>query len=345
MIKIFTKPLKKLGVKAKGKLDKVPTDPSQLVLKALGIPSLTEYNDDVECFYNDLNDEQIVFRIRLTKINKSKGNSQKVLDQEDNIYIIKSFQENLLNNIVLRGINGIEKVIPRKIQKQLIYNQDTGDYDKEDVCVLDTIGSNLESILGLDYIDTTKTYSNNVIEMKELLGIEAARSILLSEITGLFEEVGLNFRHLGLLCDVMTRGGRLMSIDRYGINKNDIGPLAKASFEETEKILLKAALFSEVDPVTGVSANIMTGQPIRGGTAFSQIMLDEAAMLRVQKGLPQSVVENEENDLTEEEINAMLHKGESNELCNDTALRANMIVPNVEQRNEEEELDMVLNVY
>jgi hypothetical protein len=89
----------------------------------------------------------------------------------------------------------------------------------------------------------------------------------------------------------------------------------------------------------------MTGQPIRGGTAFSQIMLDEAAMLRVQKGLPQSVVENEENDLTEEEINAMLHKGESNELCNDTALRANMIVPNVEQRDEEEELDMVLNVY
>jgi hypothetical protein len=47
MIKAFTKPLKKLGVKAKGKLDKVPTDPSQLVLKALGIPSLTEYNDDV----------------------------------------------------------------------------------------------------------------------------------------------------------------------------------------------------------------------------------------------------------------------------------------------------------
>jgi DNA-directed RNA polymerase II subunit RPB1 len=194
-------------------------------------------------------------------------------------------------------------------------------------------------------VDGRKLLSTHVWDIYENLGIEATRQVLLNEISELFEEAGVNFRHLGLLCDVMTRAGRLMSVDRYGINKNDIGPLAKASFEETEKILLKAALFSEVDPITGVSANIMTGQPIRGGTAFSQIMLDEAAMLRVQKGLPQSVVENEENELTEEEINAMLHKGESNELCNDTALRANMIVPNVEQRDDEEELDMVLNVY
>jgi hypothetical protein len=74
-----------------------------------------------------------------------------------------------------------------------------------------------------------------------------------------------------------------MSIDRYGINKNDIGTLAKASFEETEKILLKAALFGEMDPVTGVSANIMMGQPIRGGTAFSQIMMDDQVLTQLLK--------------------------------------------------------------
>lgn len=123
------------------------------------------------------------------------------------------------------------------------------------------------------FVDGTKVYSTNVWDIYEVLGIEATRSILFNEINGLFESVGVNYRHLCLLCDVMTRSGRLMSIDRYGINKNDIGTLAKASFEETEKILLKAALFGEVDPVTGVSANIMMGQPIRGGTAFSQILL------------------------------------------------------------------------
>jgi len=256
---------------------------------------------------------------------------------------MKKLQNNLLNNIIIRGVPAIKAVTYRKIND---FKEAEGeDYKPVEEYVLDTDGSNILEVITHPMVDAHRVYTTDVYDVLSLLGIEAARSILLSEITGLFEEVGLNFRHLGLLCDVMTRGGRLMSIDRYGINKNDIGPLAKASFEETEKILLKAALFSEVDPVTGVSANIMTGQPIRGGTAFSQIMLDESALMRVQKGMPQSVVEGEEDELTEEEINAMLHKGESNELCNDTALRANMIVPKVEERDDEEELDMVLNVY
>ena len=136
-----------------------------------------------------------------------------------------------------------------------------------------------------------------------------------------------------------------MSIDRYGINKNDIGPLAKASFEETEKILLKAALFSEVDPITGVSANIMTGQPIRGGTAFSQIMLDEAKLMGLQdlKDLPPNEEEVEDVELTKEEKDALKSEGEQNQLCNDTVLHVNMIVPGVDLR-EDDELDMVLTV-
>jgi DNA-directed RNA polymerase beta' subunit len=130
-------------------------------------------------------------------------------------------------------------------------------------------------------VDGTRLYSTNVWDVYEMLGIEATRAILFNEINGLFESVGVNYRHLCLLCDVMTRFGKLMSIDRYGINKNDIGTLAKASFEETEKILLKAALFGEVDPVTGVSANIMMGQPIRGGTAFSQVLLDDQMLQKL----------------------------------------------------------------
>jgi DNA-directed RNA polymerase II subunit RPB1 len=89
-----------------------------------------------------------------------------------------------------------------------------------------------------------------------------------------------------------------MSIDRYGINKNDIGPIAKMSFEETEKITLKAALFGEVDPVTGVSANIMTGQPFRGGTAFSQILLDESALQQLAAGLED---DDDEDDAKEDD--------------------------------------------
>ena len=87
-----------------------------------------------------------------------------------------------------------------------------------------------------------------------------------------------------------------MSADRYGINKNDIGPLAKMSFEETEKIVQKASIFGEMDSVTGVSANIMMGQVIRGGTAYSQILLDEQALARLSEGLPPVPVDEEEQD-------------------------------------------------
>jgi DNA-directed RNA polymerase II subunit RPB1 len=87
-----------------------------------------------------------------------------------------------------------------------------------------------------------------------------------------------------------------MSADRYGINKNDIGPIAKMSFEETSKITMKAALFGEVDPVTGVSANVMTGQPFRGGTAFSQILLDEMMAARLGEGLGEEVLDDEQEE-------------------------------------------------
>jgi hypothetical protein len=159
----------------------------------------------------------------------------------------------------------------------------------------------------------------------------------------LFADAGVNYRHLGLLIDSMTRNGRLMSVDRYGINKNNIGPLAKASFEETEKILLRAALFGEMDPVTGVSAKIMTGQPMRGGTTFSQLLLDEAAFMRLQKGLPpvadaqeEDVEELDDDDIAEELAAA------TDDKCNAVRLRMNTVMPDGDV--DLEEPDVVFNV-
>ena len=144
-------------------------------------------------------------------------------------------------------------------------------------------------------VDATKLYTTNVYDILDILGLEAARAILLNELQPIFGAVGVNIRHMGILCDWITRTGRLMSIDRNGINKNDIGPLAKMSFEETSKIVLKAALFGEVDPVTGVSANIMTGQPFRGGTAFSQILLDDTVFEQFTNDM--EVVPEEEGEV------------------------------------------------
>jgi DNA-directed RNA polymerase II subunit RPB1 len=104
-----------------------------------------------------------------------------------------------------------------------------------------------------------------------------------------------------------------MSVDRYGINKNNIGPLAKASFEQTEDIMLRAALYGELDPITGVSANIMTGQPIRGGTSFSQILLDEDAMVKYTMDAPDDNrfdPASGDGPLTEEQLDDVIYKKE-----------------------------------
>jgi DNA-directed RNA polymerase II subunit RPB1 len=201
-----------------------------------------------------------------------------------------------------------------------------GKYEPVEQYVLDTDGSNFIKVMNHPTVDGTKLYSTNVWDIYEVLGIEATRAVLFNEINGLFESVGVNYRHLCLLCDVMTRFGKLMSIDRYGINKNDIGTLAKASFEETEKILLKAALFGEVDPVTGVSANIMMGQAIRGGTAFSQILLDDQMLPQLLADIDlekHRLEEEDEGDLSRFDETGM----QLMDPCSKTQFQMNMILP------------------
>ena len=84
----------------------------------------------------------------------------------------------------------------------------------------------------------------------------------------------VNHRHIALLVDTMTCKGYLLSVDRHGINRSDIGPLAKCSFEETADILIKAGVFGEVDKINGVSANIMLGQIANCGTGDTKVLID-----------------------------------------------------------------------
>ena len=227
-----------------------------------------QLENNVNVVYSDYNSEKLVMRIRIPPTDAKDTASN--LDDFTNL---KKFQNKLLNNIVIRGLPGIKAVTFRNDKNAV--ESVNGKYEKVEQYVLDTDGSNFIKVMNHPAVDGTRLYSTNVWDVYEVLGIEATRAVLFHEINGLFDTVGVNYRHLCLLCDVMTRFGRLISIDRYGIKKNDVGTLAKASFEETQNILLKAALYGEVDPVTGVSANIMMGQPIRGGTAFSQILLDD----------------------------------------------------------------------
>ena len=235
------------------------------------------YRDQVSCVFSDYNADKLVFRLRMVNMlgGKKKGASkQNPLDQSDEIYLLKNFQDQLLNNLVLRGVKDIARVIPRKITDTLV--EEDGTYEKKETWVLDTVGTNLLKLLALDYIDANRTFTNDIQETYRVLGIEAARQAIFNEISEVieFDSTYINYHHLSVLCDRMTCNDNMVSIFRHGINNDDIGPIAKASFEETPEMFLRAARHAELDPMRGVSANVMCGQEGYFGTSAFQVVLD-----------------------------------------------------------------------
>ena len=246
------------------------------------------YGKEISCVYSDYNMDKLVFRIRMNSSifkkasKKTKGVLQS-LDQSDEIYLLKNFQDTLLNNIVLRGVNGIENVAPRKLQNMVV--KDESKYVKKDVWILDTTGTNLLETLALDYIDNTRTYSNDIKEIFDVLGIEAARQVIYNEFVDVmeFSDVYINYHHLSLLCDRMTCTQNMVSIFRSGILNDDIGPIAKGTFEVHTEVFLDAARHGEFDQMRGVSANVMCGQHGIYGTNAFNVVLDIKEMMKLSE--------------------------------------------------------------
>ena len=255
-----------------------------------------------------------------------KTNKQNPLDQSDHIYMIKSFQDQLLNNIVLRGVKGIKKVMVRKIKNTLVKSE--GVYTKKDSWVLDTMGTNLVHMLGLDYIDSKRTVSNDIQEVYRAFGIEAARQAIFNELAEVFDDSPINYHHVSLLCDRMTVSSSMISIFRHGINSDDIGPLAKASFEETPEMFLKAARHAELDPMRGISANVMCGQEGYYGTSAFQVLVNMDEMMKQDAVDYRHVDANEE---IEEAFKANASVGLDTDKCGIPKLAIQSCVDNVKK--------------
>lgn len=248
------------------------------------------YDKYIDCVYSDDNADEAIFRIKLT------DSALKDIDPNDEIAAVKAMEHNIVYQAILKGYNGLKKVSLNK-KKYDKYNDETFKFDKVVEWVLDTDGTNLMNILANPNIDSTRTISNDIREIYDTLGIEAARTALYNELINVTSEGSMNYRHLSLLIDTMTNKGQLMSIDRHGINRGDIGPLAKSSFEETTDMLINASIFSEYDNVNGVSANVMLGQQPPCGTGDCQILLDEEHMMELIKDLKPIDISKIDNDL------------------------------------------------
>lgn len=230
----------------------------------------------VQCVFSDYNDTNLVFRVRMQDFHGAKADprDRKGLDQSDEFCALKQAHDTMLNEVVLRGVDGIRKAIPRKLNTMTVPVD--GKHAQKDVWVVDTTGTNMLDVLGLPYIDARRTVSNDIREVLAVLGIEAARQTILNELIEVmeFNDVYIDRHHTGLTADHMTYSRNLVAIFRNGINKDNIGPIAKTTFEMHTEMFLHAAKHAELDNMRGISANVMCGQHGFFGTHAFQLHLD-----------------------------------------------------------------------
>ncbi len=172
-------------------------------------------------------------------------------------------------NVRIKGVKGINKVI---IQKRAVPQPD-GTEKEEYVLIAE--GSNLLDVMKVPGVDYRKVFTNNIKEVEEVLGIEAARTAIIREIMNVLEDQGLDvdIRHVMLVADTMTWSGTVKQVGRHGVAGEKPSVLAKAAFEMTVQKLAEAAIAGEMDPLAGVTENVIIGQPIPLGTGIVELYM------------------------------------------------------------------------
>ena len=183
-------------------------------------------------------------------------------NKPDSDFVIRELRllADKFRDLQISGIKNIGRVIIRR----------------DDEWIIHTEGSNLKEVLSMEGIDQVRTTTNNIHEIGEVLGIEAARQSIINEAQNTLSEQGLSVdvRHIMLVADIMTSEGVVKSIGRHGISGEKSSVLARAAFEETGKHLLHASIRGEVDDLTGIIENIIIGQPIPLGTGSVGVKMD-----------------------------------------------------------------------
>jgi DNA-directed RNA polymerase subunit A" len=181
----------------------------------------------------------------------------KVKSKEDNLNIVYKVREKL-KKLFIKGIKGIKQVLPVKRDEEFI---------------IITAGSNLKKMFDLDWVEKERTISNDINEIYEVFGIEAARQAIINEVYKVIEAQGLNvdIRHIMLASDTMCSSGSIKGITRYGVVSEKSSVLARASFETPIRHVINAALIGEIDELNSVVENVMLNQAVPVGTGLPSL--------------------------------------------------------------------------
>lgn len=194
------------------------------------------------------------YNLRTTKeliVLKSKSKEESI----NKVYADKE----KIKKIHIRGVKGISQVLPVR---------------RGDEYIIITSGTNLKEILELDYVDSTRTTTNDIFEIQKVFGVEAARQAIINEVFKVIESQGLDvdIRHIMLVADTMCNSGEVKGITRYGVVSEKSSVLARASFETPIRHIVNAALIGEEDKLTSVVENVMLNQPVPVGTGLPDLI-------------------------------------------------------------------------
>ena len=164
-----------------------------------------------------------------------------------------------LKNVYISGVKGIRQVLPIKRDEEFI---------------IITAGSNLKDVLQLEAVDATRTTTNNIYEVRDVLGIEASRQTIINEVFKVIDSQGImiDARHIMLVADTMCVNGAIKGVTRYGVVSEKASVLARASFETPIRHIINASLIGEVDMLNSVVENVMINQPIPVGTGLPDLV-------------------------------------------------------------------------
>jgi DNA-directed RNA polymerase beta' subunit len=180
-----------------------------------------------------------------------------------------------LDSIKLTGIDGINGVQFNEVKIRR-YEEETRKEIIESEYILYTNGINLFEVFKLPYIDHLRTISNEVNEVSQILGIEAARRVLMENLYSVIlnNSADINRHFLHLLVDFMTHTGSFVPINIYGINSAPkIEPLQKITFERPEDGFVKAAIRGSVDSMSSMGSNVITCHQGKYGKGLFNVLM------------------------------------------------------------------------
>ncbi|XP_055844641.1 DNA-directed RNA polymerase III subunit RPC1 [Episyrphus balteatus] len=168
-----------------------------------------------------------------------------------------------IQNVVVAGLSNISRAV--------IAVDDTVSPHTYKLCIE---GAGLRDVMATYGVVGSKTKSNNIWEVYNTLGIEAARTTIMTEITDVMEGHGMtvDHRHIMLLASQMTSRGEVLGITRHGLAKMRESVFNLASFEKTADHLFDAAYYGQTDAVDGVSERIILGMPAAIGTGLFKLV-------------------------------------------------------------------------